>query len=116
MAASLRACGAPGISDETRRDLMQQAPEAAQRGEKEFMLLRFPSQLCCDGGRAVNVSELHWPKTLRGEAAGIYRRWERDLRPNELRLSAGVLDFPCGMPGDVGLFLEWANRPVDAQG
>jgi hypothetical protein len=49
---------------------MHKAHEGAEQGEKEFMLLRFPNQLCGDGGRAVNVSEPHWPKTLRRRASG----------------------------------------------
>jgi CBS domain-containing protein len=95
------------ISDESWRGLMHQTRQAAERGEKEFMLLRFPSQLCSDGGRAVNVSGSHWPATLRGEAAEVYLRWERDLKPNGFRLGARILDFPGGMPGDIGLFLIW---------
>jgi len=95
------------ISDESWRGLMHQARQAAERGEKELMLLRFPSQLCSDTGRAVNASESHWPRTLRGEAAEIYLRWERDLKPNGFRLVARVLDFPDGLPGDIGLFLSW---------
>jgi CBS domain-containing protein len=97
------------ITEESWRGLMHQARLAAERGEKEFMLLRFPSQLCSDGGRAVNAREPHWPATLRGEAAEIYLCWERDLKPHGFRLSASVLDFPGGMPGDLGLFLTWGE-------
>jgi len=95
------------ISDENWRGLVHQARQAAQRGEKEFLLLRFPTQLCSDAGRAVNVGELNWPATLRGEAAEIYLRWERDLKPHGFGLHARVLEFPGGMPGDIGLFLSW---------
>jgi hypothetical protein len=95
------------ITEESWRGLMHQARLAADRGKKEFMLLRFPSQLCSDGGRAVNAGEPHWPATLRGEAAEIYLYWERVLKPHGFRLAASVLDFPDGMPGDVGLFLTW---------
>jgi len=97
------------ISDESWRGLVHQARQAAEHGEKEFMLLRFPTQLCSDGGRAVNVAEPGWPGTLRGEAAEIYLRWERDLRPNGFRFAARVLDFPGGMPGDIGVFLTWGE-------
>jgi CBS-domain-containing membrane protein len=97
------------ISGESWRSLMHQARQAAERGEKEFMLLRFPNQLCSDGGRAINASAPNWPATLRGEAAGIYFRWEQDLRPNGFRLGARILDFPGGMPGDIGLFLIWSQ-------
>lgn len=95
------------ITDEGWRALVHQARAAAERGEKEFMLLRFPSQLCSDGGRAINVPEPDWPASLRGDAAEIYLRWERDLKPHGFHLAARVLDFPGGVPGDVGLFLIW---------
>ena len=37
--------------------MLHQSREAAEHGQKESLLLRFPSQLCSDGGRAINVSE-----------------------------------------------------------
>ncbi len=95
------------ISDEAWRNILHRARQAAANGEKEFMLLRFPSRLCSDGGRAINVPEPGWPATLRGEAAEIYLRWERDLKPRGFHIAAQVLDFPGGVPGDIGLFLIW---------
>jgi CBS domain-containing protein len=97
------------ISDVSWRNLIQQARLAAEHGGKELMLLRFPSQLCSDGGRAVNVGEANWPATLRGEAAEVYLRWERDLKPQGFPLAARVLDFPGGMPGDIGLVFGLAS-------
>ncbi|MGD0026377.1 MAG: CBS domain-containing protein [Xanthobacteraceae bacterium] len=97
------------ISDESWRAVVQQARRAAEHGEKEFMLLQFPSQLCSDGGRAINATEPDWPATLRGDAAEIYLRWERDLKPRGFPLAARVLEFPDGVPGDVGLFLIWGQ-------
>jgi len=97
------------VSDERWRNLMHEARRAAERGAQEFMVLGFPSQLCSDGGRAVNVGEPGWAATLRGESAEIYLRWERDLKPHGFRIAARILDFPGGMPGDVGLFLTWSQ-------
>jgi CBS domain-containing protein len=97
------------ISDENWRGLLHRARQSAEQGEKEFMLLRFPSQLCSDSGRAINISEARWPETLRGEAAELYLRWEHDLKPHGFPLGARFLDFPGGMPGDVGLFLFWGQ-------
>jgi hypothetical protein len=73
------------------------------------MLLRFPHELCSDGGRAINAlaKNENWPETLRGEAAELYLRWKRDRRPHGLRLTARVLDYPGGILGDIGLFLVW---------
>jgi hypothetical protein len=57
--------------------------------------------------RAVSAPRADWPNTLRGEAAEINLRWEHDLKPHGFGISARVLDFPEGMPGDIGLFLLW---------
>ncbi len=82
---------------------------AAERGERELLLVQFPGQLCSDGGRAINVAEEGWPSTLRGEAAETYLRFERDLRPRGFQIMAKVLNFPEGYIGDIGLFLHWGG-------
>jgi len=87
--------------------LLEHAREAAARGEYEFQLLRFPSELCSDNGRRIRVFEHGWEQTLRGEAADLYDRWERQLKEKGFGLSARVLDYPGGMPGDIGVFLTW---------
>ncbi|MDE1147012.1 MAG: CBS domain-containing protein [Azospirillaceae bacterium] len=97
------------VADHGWHRLLEEAHDAAVRGEKEFQLLRFPSELCSDGARAINVPEPDWPRTLRGEAAEIYQRWKHELQPAGFSLTARVLDFPNGFPGDVGLFLVWGE-------
>jgi CBS domain-containing protein len=97
------------VSDNGWHGLVHRAREAAERGETEYLILRFPSHLCNDDGRAINAPDPEWPKTLRGEAAEMYLRWERELRPRGFRLAARVIDFPGGVPGDIGLYLEWGG-------
>jgi hypothetical protein len=97
------------VADKGWSDLLRQAKQAAERGETEFELLRFPSDLCSDSGRAINVGESDWPATLRGEAAEMYLRWEHQLKPHGFRLSAQVVDFPEGKPGDIALVLGWGG-------
>jgi hypothetical protein len=98
------------ITDAAWADLVGQARKAAERGEKQYLLLRFPSELCSDDARAINnPPNPTWPQTLRGEAADIYKRWHSTLRPHGFNLSAQVLDFPGGKPGDVGLLLRWGG-------
>jgi CBS-domain-containing membrane protein len=97
------------ITDGNWSAMVHRAREAAEHGEKEIMLLSFPSDLCTDQGRAINAPLPDWPKTLRGEAAEIYLRWERELKPRGFHLTARVLDFPGGKPGDIGLFLLWGQ-------
>ena len=53
------------MSEEGWRNLIHGARTAAEQGLKEYQLLRFPSQLCSDGGRAVNAPDPDWPTTLR---------------------------------------------------
>jgi hypothetical protein len=97
--------------DDTRwRELLHKARQAAEHGEKECLLLRFPSALCTDGARAINSPpNATWPETLRGEAAELYARWRDQLGPRGFHIGARVLDFPGGMPGGVGLFLFWGE-------
>jgi len=97
------------VSDEVWQGLLHRARQAAGAGEKECLLLRFPNELCTDGGRAIDVATETWPATLRGEAAELYLRWERELKRRGFRLAARVLEYPGGMPGDIGLFLVWGE-------
>ena len=95
----------------TKRDLGELRTRiiaAAARGAFEAMVLRFPSTLCSDDGRAVSNAEVHWPETLPGKAREAFLLWERVGKPNGFRMRAAIIDYPGGMPGDVGLFLDWS--------
>jgi hypothetical protein len=80
---------------------------AAEHGEREVLALRFSSEYCTDGGRAINSFEPDWPKTLTGYAQRAYEFWQQELEPHGYKLRAQIMDFPGGMPGDVGIFLRW---------
>lgn len=80
---------------------------AAQQGKSEVLLFQFSSDYCLDRGRAINNSEPDWPKSLDGFAKRAYEAFEQFLKPHGYRLQARVLDYPKGMPGDVGFFLLW---------
>ena len=58
------------LEDDRWDELMRRARNAAKSGETEFELMRFPSQLCTDGGRAINVHEEGWQETLEGRIKG----------------------------------------------
>ena len=76
----------------------------------KYLLLRFPSELCTDGARAINnPPNPDWPSTLQGEAMELDARWRDQLSPRGFHLAARLLDFPDGKPGDVGLFLFWGE-------
>jgi CBS domain-containing protein len=88
--------------------LLDRAQAAATQGESSFELIRFPCDLCSDGGRKIDVAEIDWPSTLRGEAAEVYSRWERELRPGGFRLRAQIVEYLDGMPSNIALALSWA--------
>ena len=71
------------------------------------MLVKFPSVLCEDGGRRINNHLEGWQDTLPGVMHKIYEWWETELAPGGFTFSARVIDFPGGMPGDVGIFTGW---------
>jgi len=95
------------LTPEFVNTLMLRVRQAAVSGAREIMIGQFPSEWCTDGGRAINAPEDTWPETLQGFAREFYEFWERDLKPRGFRLSVKIIDFPGGMPGDVGAFLSW---------
>ena len=98
-----------GVSDE---EAMQRVAAIVQRavsnGQTEVQVYRFPNQLCTDHGRAINQQEPGWEKTLTGLPKEMYEFWARQLRPLGYKLKVQIVDWPGGMPGDVGISLKWA--------
>ena len=80
---------------------------AAERGETHLRVMTFPSELCNDGARAINNGDPNWPTTLVGFAARGCEFYQKELQPHGCRLRAEILDFPGGMPGEVGITLAW---------
>ena len=98
-----------GVSDE---EAMQRVAVIIQRavsnGQTEVQVYRFPNQLCTDHGRAINQQEAGWEKTLTGLPKEMYEFWNRQLRPLGYKLRFQIVDWPDGLPGDVGITLKWA--------
>ena|SRR5215469_1347172 len=87
--------------------VMQLVNQAAERGQTEVQVYRFPNELCTDRGRRINNSEPNWEQTLEGRPKLGYEFWRNHLRPLGFGLKAEVLEYPGGMPGDIGFFLTW---------
>ena len=87
--------------------VMQLVNRAAERGQSEVQVYRFPNSLCSDGGRRINNSLPDWEETLEGRPKLGYEFWRDHLRPLGFRLKAEVLEYPGGMPGDIGFILTW---------
>jgi hypothetical protein len=80
---------------------------AVERGDDHLQVFTFSSELCTDGGRAINNNAPDWPKTLIGFAQRAYEFYLTELQPHGYKLRAEILDFPGGMPGEVGITLSW---------
>ena len=97
-----------GVSDE---EALKRVAAIVQRalanGLTEVQVYRFPNKLCTDHGRAINQQEPGWETTLTGVPKEIYEFWDRQLRPLGYKLRVQIIDFPGGMPGDVGITLKW---------
>jgi hypothetical protein len=98
-----------GVSDEEALQRVARIVErAVSNGLMEVQVYRFPNALCTDHGRAINQQELGWEATLTGLPKEMYQFWERQLRPRGYKIKFQVVDWPGGMPGDIGITLKWA--------
>jgi hypothetical protein len=97
-----------GVSDEEAiRRATVIIERAVSSGLTEVQVFRFPNTLCTDHGRAINQQETGWEQTLTGIPKEIYELWARHFRQRGYRLRVQIIDFPGGMPGDVGMTLVW---------
>ncbi len=112
------------------RAVLDRIRRAFDQGETELMLTSFPSSFCTDGGRAVNNADLppinkpdqeersrepEWLGTLPAGARVVHQYWRTHLQPGGFGLSAHIINYPGGVPGDVGLFLSWPKSVADSQ-
>ena len=98
-----------GLTEDEKVQLASTVIQRAVRnGLTEVQVYRFPNALCTDRGRAINQQEQGWETTLTGLPKEMYQFWERQLRPRGYKIKFQIVDFPDGMPGDVGITLKWA--------
>ena len=97
-----------GLSDD---EVLEKAAiivnRAVENGHTSVQVYRFPHTLCTDNGRAINQAERGWEKTLTGVPKEIYDFWTRQLKAKGYQLRYEIIDYPGGMPGDVGIILSW---------
>jgi len=97
-----------GVSDEEGiRRAVKIIERAVSNGQIEVQVYRFPNQLCTDKGRAINQQEPGWENTLTGVPKEIYQLWAKYFHPRGYKLRVEIIDFPGGMPGDIGMTLKW---------
>jgi len=97
-----------GLSDD---EVMEKASiiinRAVENGQMAVQVFRFPHSLCTDNGRAINQAEAGWETTLTGIPKEIFDFWKRQLQPRGYHIRYETLNYPGGMPGDVGIILSW---------
>jgi uncharacterized protein (DUF1778 family) len=99
-----------GKSEEEKVQLASTIIQRAVRnGMTEVMVYRFPNSLCTDKGRAINQQEAGWEKTLTGIPKEIFQLWTDYLKPRGYRILYQVIDFPGGVPGDIGVTIAWGE-------
>jgi hypothetical protein len=99
----------PGISEEEAVQRARAIIERAMKNRRtESEIFRFPNQLCTDKGRAIIQQEPGWHETLTGEPKEMFQFWHKHLRPRGYKLKVEIVDYPDGLPGDIGLTLSWA--------
>ena len=104
---------------------------AFERGETELMFSSFPSNFCTDGGRAIinagvppinkpstkdlaaRLDEPEWLPTLPAGVHQVYDYWKNNLKPGGFGFSARIINYPGGVPGDVGLFFTWPKSALE---
>ena len=101
------------ISDDERAMIRRLVKNAVEKGQLEALVYSFPSDLCTDGGRAINNTDPNWPETLQGKSKEMYDAFKARIQPQGYKLKAAIINFPGGVPGDVGFFLNWAP-PIKA--
>jgi hypothetical protein len=96
------------VSDDEIAMVRRLVMNAVKSGKYEALVYSFPSALCTDSGRAINSADPQWTETLQGKAKQLYERYLEFARPQGYKLKAMIINFPGGMPGDVGFFINWA--------
>jgi hypothetical protein len=97
-----------GVADDERLErAIAIINRAANNGAIEVEVARFPNTLCTDRGRAINQQERGWEATLTGVPKELFEFWRKYLKANGYKLKVQIVDFPGGMPGDVGMTLGW---------
>jgi hypothetical protein len=95
------------LHPEVRERVNAAVRRAAEQGSHELQVITFPASYCNDGGRRINNAEPDWADSLEGFAKRAHAFYVKELQPLGYKLRVEILDYPGGMPGNVGMFLRW---------
>jgi hypothetical protein len=98
-----------GVTDQER---MERAATIIKRavdsGLTEVEVGRFPNQIFTDRGRAINQQETGWENTLTGLPKEPTTSG-KSISALGYKIKYQIVNFPNGMPGDIGITLSWDN-------
>jgi hypothetical protein len=98
-----------GVSDAERLERAKAIiKRAVAAGKSEVLVGRFPNTLFTDKGRAIGQVEPGWQSTLTGLPKELFEFWQSYLKPRGYRLRFEIIDYPGGIPGDIGVTLSWS--------
>ena len=80
---------------------------AVNIGFTQVQVYRFSNSLCTNRARAINQQEADFASTLTGLPREMYDFWARQLKLLGYKLQFHIVDFPNGVPGDIGVTLKW---------
>ncbi|MBB3978365.1 hypothetical protein GGQ64_003599 [Rhizobium azooxidifex] len=95
------------VGEEERAIIRNVVIRAVKEGKMEALVYSFPSNFCSDSGRAINNADPDWPSTLQGKAKELFDAFKANAQPKGYHLKAMVINFPGGVPGDIGFYLNW---------
>ncbi|WP_424813349.1 hypothetical protein [Roseococcus sp. YIM B11640] len=100
------------ITEEDKAHAIAKIRHAFEEGEKDVMIVSFPSDICTDNGRRIASRLEDWQETLPGVLHDVYEWWRTELAPGGFTFGARIINYPNGIPGDVGLFVGWPEREL----
>lgn len=95
------------VHPQAKKRINDAVQRAAHQGQRQLLAVTFPASYCNDQGRRINNMDADWPSSLEGFAKKAYEYYMAELKPLGFKLNAQILDYPGGMPGDIGLYLRW---------
>jgi hypothetical protein len=103
--------GPSGVSDDERlKRAAAIISRAVNNGLTEIEVGRFPNTLFTDRGRAINQQEPGWEQTLTGLPKELFEFWKKHMQARGYRLKVQIVDWPGGMPGEIGMTLSWGQK------
>lgn len=97
-------------TDADGRGMLGKIETAFDNGQREMVLVSFPSADCAHGGRRINNRLPGRQDTLPAGAHLFLEFWHTALQAGGFGFGARVVDFPAGVPGHVGLFVTWPQN------